>query len=395
MNSGTRAPVLPQFSWVGTVQKTPSFLKGVLGARNYLNLTSAYGWLKHETRSRADIPLRQRLRTWQRGFFAESAALYDLERNNPDEYLSDFTRATRCREINPHNEFFVHKMVLRSFLLAMGFRQPETVALLFRGQILSDPYGSNSRDIKPEELEDRLRASSRDHIVKPEGSASDGDVFLLQKRDGGFIRRRGTESLPFDLGAMLQQSKIGRALRDMTLIEERLAQAPFWDQLFPESANTIRLLTLWTPGEPTPFIARAVQRIGTAETVPTDSWSRGGISAPVDLVSGTLGQGKLHPSRASQRMAGQPLNHHPETGAQIGGATIPQWDQVKETVLRAAASLPFNPMAAWDVLVAPDGVPVILQASGDTDLHLLQVHGGLLADPRIRRFYQEVGALGR
>ena len=45
-------------------------------------------------------------------------------------------------------------------------------------------------------------------------------------------------------------------------------------------------------------------------------------------------------------------------------------------------------LASWDVLVASDGVPVIIDASGDSDINLLQVEGGLLADPRIRRFYE-------
>jgi hypothetical protein len=39
-------------------------------------------------------------------------------------------------------------------------------------------------------------------------------------------------------------------------------------------------------------------------------------------------------------------------------------------------------------------VPVILEANGNSDVNLLQVHGGLLADPRIRRFYQAFGVLG-
>ena len=82
------------------------------------------------------------------------------------------------------------------------------------------------------------------------------------------------------------------------------------------------------------------------------------------------------------------VTQHPITGAQVAGAVLPHWDRVRDTVLRAAASLPFNRIAGWDVLVASDDVPVIIEANGDTDINLLQVHGGLLADPRIRQFYE-------
>ena len=176
------------------------------------------------------------------------------------------------------------------------------------------------------------------------------------------------------------------------LIERRLEQGAFWRSLFPDSANTLRLLTLWTPGEPRPFVARAVQRIGTADTVPTDNWSGGGISAPVDLATGTLGAGRMHPLKGKR--AEQRFTEHPDTGARIAGAVLPGWEQVTDVVLRAAASVPFNRMAGWDILVDAEGVPVILEANGNSDVNLLQVHGGLLADPRIRRFYQAFGVLG-
>jgi hypothetical protein len=43
--------------------------------------------------------------------------------------------------------------------------------------------------------------------------------------------------------------------------------------------------------------------------------------------------------------------------------------------------------------VDSEGVPVILEANGNSDVNLLQVHGGLLAEPRIRRFYESYGVL--
>jgi hypothetical protein len=45
----------------------------------------------------------------------------------------------------------------------------------------------------------------------------------------------------------------------------------------------------------------------------------------------------------------------------------------------------------WDVLVDRAGVPVILEANANPDVNLLQVHGGLLRDPRVRRFYAAFG----
>jgi len=385
---------LPQFPRPGSV--TEGVFSRLLGPRIHQGLKTGYGWLKHEKNDRTSIPMSRKLQMWRHGFYAESAMLYDLPRNDPRNYLSDYARGARCGGINSHNDFFTHKLVLRSFLLAMGFRQPKTVALLFEGRVLSDPFGGEAQHIEPGELIRRLGASGRNFIVKPEDGPSGDDLFLLESRGGQLTRRRGRETTSFDIGSLLRQSEYGRGRGRMTLIEEQLEQGSFWQQLFPGTANSIRLLTLWIPGEPAPFIARAVQRIGTADTIPTDDWSGGGISAPIDLVSGTLGKGRrLNPSPSGGGLAGQPLTHHPDTGIEIAGAVVPGWGRVQDTVLRAAASLPFNRMAGWDVLMATDGEPVITEADGNSDISLLQVHGGLLADPRVHRFYQELGALGR
>jgi Sugar-transfer associated ATP-grasp len=336
---------------------------------------------------------------WRRGFFAESATIYDLPRNDPSEYLSDYQHFVRCGRINAWDGFYTHKLGLRSLLLAMGFQQAETAAYIHERRILASPFSESARYVSLEELLTQLAAGTgpSHYIVKPEDGWCGEDIFLLTFRDGQFTRRRGQNQEPFDfdsyMGAL--EERADRERRDVSgvLIEGRLEQGAFWRGLFPDSANTLRLLTLWTPGDPQPFVARAVQRIGTADTVPTDNWSGGGISAPVDLASGTLGEGRMHPLKGKR--AQQRFTHHPDTGARIAGAVLPGWDRVMDTVLRAAASVPFNRMAGWDILVDAEGVPVILEANGNSDVNLLQVHGGLLAEPRIRRFYAAFGVLGQ
>jgi hypothetical protein len=288
-------------------------------------------------------------------------------------------------------------------------RQVETVAVLMTDRILGDPFGPRRGDMTPEALLERLlEGGDAGFIVKPEDGWCGEEIFLLAAENGRLVRRRGRESEPFDIEAFLAADRPSYGGPPSAyLVERRLGQAPFWAGLFAGSANTIRALTLWTPGEPAPFLARAVQRIGTADTVPTDNWSGGGISAPIDPVTGRLGLGRMHPLTGAR--PGHRFTHHPDTGAPIAGAVVPGWAAIRATVLRAAASVPFNRMAGWDVLVAAGtelgtesgtevdteldtepGTPVLLEANGNSDVNLLQVHGGLLAEPAIRRFYQTV-----
>jgi hypothetical protein len=365
--------------------------------RLYQIARSSYHWAKHERKARTGLPFQTKLAMWRRGFFAESATIYDFPRNNPAEYLSDFQHFVRCGRINAWEGIYTRKLGLRAILLAMGFRQPETLAYIHERRILVDPFSDAARYISLDELLQRLATgdAGQGYIIKPEDGWCGEDIILLTCREGQFYRRRGRDEEAFDFDQYMAglEERARRERRDVSgvVIEPRLRQGAFWRALFPESANTIRLLTLWTLGEPAPFVARAVQRIGTADTVPTDNWSGGGISAPVDLDSGTLGDGRMHPLKGKRPE--QRFTSHPDTGTRIAGAVLPHWEGVVDAVLRAAASLPFNRMAGWDVLVDSEGVPVILEANGNSDVNLLQVHGGLLAEPRIRRFYESYGVL--
>jgi hypothetical protein len=388
-------PYFDYFRWDGNVEELPSTLRRMLGTRWYQTLQGSIQWVQHERKASSELPLGRKADMWRRGFFAESAIVYDFPTNDPAHYVSDYQHLWMGQLINAWEGFYDHKLGLRALLLAKGLRQPDTIGYLYEGLILAYPFGDASY-VSAEELIDRLTQAGEGArwIVKPEAGLRGEGLFMLQYREREFWIQRGREVQRFDLTAFLherQQQK--RRSPGALLIERRLEQAPFWRGLFPDSVNTMRVQTLWTPGTPAPFIARAVQRIGTVDTVPTDNWSGGGISAPVDLASGTLGEGRMHPLKAPPERRAQRFSQHPDTGAAIAGAVLPGWERVREVVLRAAASVPFNRMAGWDVLVDATGEPVILEANGNSDVNLLQVHGGLLAEPRIRQFYQEVGVL--
>lgn len=350
---------------------------------------TAYNWARHELRPAPPIPWNRRLAMWRRGFFAEATLLYDFPNNDPSEYLSDY-RHMRCEPLVAWRWLFKHKLALRAYLLSMGLRQPETVAYIHEGQIVADPFGGSPRAISPEELAALLRKDGSEYLVKPEDGGGGRDAFLLSCEQGNLVQRRGEVVQPLDLAVYLRKLA-SSGLPRATLVERRIEQAGVSHTLFPGSGNTVRVLTLWSAVDREPFIPHAVQRIGTRDTVPTDNWTGGGISAPVDLGSGRLGPGRMHPfkgKRTELRYAS-----HPDTGARIDGMVLPYWNRITETVLRAATALPFNRVAGWDVLVDRDEVPVILEANGNSDIDLHQVHGGLLRDSRTRRFFEVSGII--
>jgi hypothetical protein len=326
-----------------------------------------------------DARLAEKLRWWPRGFRVQSARLYGFPAGTPGDYVPDYIVSYQHERFNPAEALFDHKSARRAMLLAMGAPQVETVGLLWRGRAVLHPFSAGQRTMTGRELERWLVADGGEYVIKPESEGRGQRVALVRSEQGQLVRRYGASVTPYQL-----EECFGR----LTMIERRAQQAPFWHDLFPDSLNTIRVLTVWPEGERLPFAARAVQKIGTSASVPADNFARGGLAVPVDLATGRMGA-----ARAKLDVT-QPIARHPETGAQIEGAVLPAWRELLEDVVRIASGFPGDCFVGWDVFRDPAGRTVIVEANGGTTgVQILQIAGGLLRDPRVRRYYEQIGAL--
>jgi hypothetical protein len=80
-------------------------------------LISLLQFIRVELRTRHKLPLRKRIRSWQKGFFTEAYSLYDLDRNDPSQYLP----GTACLDYminDPHYRTLHNKL---SFSRLMEF----------------------------------------------------------------------------------------------------------------------------------------------------------------------------------------------------------------------------------------------------------------------------------
>jgi hypothetical protein len=326
-----------------------------------------------------DARLSEKLRWWPRGFRVQSARLYGFPAADPGEYVPDYIVGYRYGEFNPAEAFFDHKAARRAMLLAMGAPQVETVALLWRGRVVLQPFTPAHRAVTLEELDRWLVGDGGEFVVKPEGEGRGQRVTLVRSEGGRLVRQYGTSRGPHDLSECY-----GR----FTIIERRAEQAPFWRDLFPDTLNTLRLLTIWPEGARLPFVARAIQKIGTADSVPADNFARGGLAAPVDLETG-----RMEAARAKHDVTVS-IARHPETGALIEGVTLPGWQELLDDVVRIAAGFPGDCFVGWDVFRDAAERTVIVEANGGTTgVQILQIGGGLLRDPRVRAFYQAIDVL--
>jgi hypothetical protein len=334
------------------------------------------GLLRRELKSAAGrrVPLPTRLGLLRRGFLSESQVLYQLEKNRIDDYVSDTFRWLVSPFIVGAPYILDDKFVFTMTMEALGFPTPRLLAM----------YGGDGRLVTPAQTHTAATLlawveRSGTLVFKPRFGGGGIGLIFAQVKDG-VLHLNGAPASPGEL-----MNRLGRY---HYVAGEFVEQHPYAAAIAPGCTNTLRVLTMVQPSTGVPFIARAVHRFGTRATAPVDNFSRGGLSFAVEIESGTLGSGAPFPKEG--RVTYQ--DTHPESGVRVRGTEIPHWPAIKEALLRLAARLPADvPYVGWDVVVTPDGYR-ILEGNRYSDVNVLQLHGPMLPDPRIREFYEHHAA---
>ncbi len=326
------------------------------------------------------VPFRSRqFRWWRHGFLSRSAIVYQLDRNDPSLYVSDYRRYLRTRHMVHARlqDIINNKLSTHLLLQNLAIPTPPLFGVYYRGGV--HLYPSETRLEVPEYLA-QLPVGER-VFMKPLGGAEGKKLYSVHRvEDGLRINRQHVD--------IETASRMITAANRPLIIEDLVEQHPSQAELYPETTNTLRLLTMIDLETHEPFIVIAVQRIGSAASGNVDNWTQGGLSARIDLETGTL-------SKAARLPRGLELewfSTHPDSGAAIEGSPVPHWPEVKDVVLRAARAISFLEYVGWDVIVGPDG-PVVLEANINSGMNVLQVHQPLLADPRVRAYLRERGAV--
>jgi len=178
--------------------------------------------------------------------------------------------------------------LLSHALLGPDIALPELLALIERGRL----YPFRASTVADVNSLLRYCDGVGSVILKPSQGQKGGGVFRLESRGGVLSLNRS----PADRAAV--EKLIARL--DDYLVEAYETQAPYAMEIFPATANTVRIVTLCDVDSAQPFIAAAIHKFGTEETAPTDNWTRGALSAPIDLQTGRPWAARPETCRARQ-----------------------------------------------------------------------------------------------
>lgn len=330
-------------------------------------------WNK-ELRSKIKVNTIDKLKMLRKGFHGESKIIYQLSSNNYSNYISDYHRLY-SKFINKKYSFILNNKVIFAHTFKDFIKVPRSYALIEKGRII--PLESNLRDFAT--FIEHLN-SNKFGVLKPISGGGGKGVLILKVENGEIYvnnKLTTTEHLKNILESL-----------DDYFYSQFINQSEFSKSFNPTTLNSIRIVTMIDPKTNKAFIPIAVQRIGTNQSAPADNWTQGGISAEINIENGILGKGVTYPFNSNVTW----LDKHPDTGLNIEGVKIPEWNKIKETLLDVANKFPYIKYVGWDVVLTEQGVMVI-EGNNCSDVNLLQVHRPLLKDHKVRDFYKYHGII--
>lgn len=304
-----------------------------------------------------------------KGFSSDKNNIYELEKYSLKNYLSDFGR-NKTSKINGRYSIILDDKVIFKTLLKDYNVCPMTYGEIKNGKLYLE---KKAVDI---DMFLKLINEKKKVILKPLIGGGGKGIVKLEIKDGNIYFNKSVVSIE---ELFLKVKKLERYI-----ISEYLENGEYLKKIFNETCNTIRIITMIAPETNLPFIAIAIQKVGSSSTFPVDNVWNGGYTSKIDMETGRLGRVAYHTNK--NRIITWDVKHK-DSGKEIEGLVIENWDEVKKLILTLAKELSFIKYIGWDVLVSKNGIKVI-EGNNYSDVNFLQIHEPLLKNKRVRDFYK-------
>lgn len=130
------------------------------------------------------------------------------------------------------------------------------------------------------------------------------------------------------------------------IVEELIEQGEALAQFHPQSVNTVRAVTCLNSSNE-PEIQWCFLRMGMGGNH-TDNASGGGLQAMIDPETGII-------NSVGRDWKGDVHMTHPDTGVQLMGFKLPEWDKAMELLKKVSNVIPELRLVGWDLAYSKNG----------------------------------------
>lgn len=200
-------------------------------------------------------------------------------------------------------------------------------------------------------------------VVKPAtGSRGHGILVVVGRMDEKFRLASGELLSHADLVNHMRQITNGgfttRGTADRVLVERLIQPSAFYQRLYPDGIADVRVVTVRN----TPVAA--MLRVPARDSRGKANLHQGGIGIGIDLATGRT---------ASAAIRGRALQQHPDTGMDLLGLQLPEWDSILEIALAANVCIPLG-YAGVDICVDKIRGPMVLEINARPGLEIQNVN---------------------
>lgn len=311
-----------------------------------------------------NVSLYTRIKASLLGFTADEWVIFEFPNNNPKDYLSEYDRYLFRSKVRKYSIVFDNKLV---FYRLMKDLAPvcQLYAYKSNGNYYTEKSGFDQKSIIQRIKENVI-------IVYKELSCGGGGkgFLLIDYRDNQFRINRKNATLE-EVSLLFEKS-------DNYLLEQYCKQSDFENELFEQTVNTLRIITIDDSNDIQ--VAAVMQRIGANYEACADNASLGGLFCDVDLNTGELSSAFSYSKDLLFDESGNKnvFEFHPTTGKPLKGKRIPNFDYIKSEACRIHRSISFTgaKFVAWDFALTQEGY-IVIEGNASSGMKFVQFHRGM------------------
>lgn len=284
-----------------------------------------------------DFELERRDKSFRDSFLGVSEQHYYLELLNPVKYY-----------IFARNKYAAHKMFEKA-----GIKTSELYCYY-------EPIGcvSDSSEVATN-VKDAVR------ILKSKGVTQCVIKATEESHGDNVIVVNAIEYLEDDCELHLFNGnvvKLSNVLKgEPRIFESVIHQTEQFAKLNASSVNTIRFMTTLYPDGSARIIATFI-KIGRAGRCVDNAGGGGNVDVCVDVESGEI---KCAIQYDGLRKITE-IDRHPDSGAQLNGVIVENWDAIKAEVIKFQQAFPWCKAAGWDIAITDEG-PLVIEVNDNWD----------------------------
>lgn len=279
----------------------------------------------------------------------------NVERNTYMNYAPFMIRRNYLNhDRNIHNSTCIlrNKLYFDIFARSIGISVPQIIAFYSQNKLYSVANGFKEITFK-----DLAMMGNRTLFCKEMDGECGAGIFKL-KIENKKLYYNGKGISSAELEIMIKESEY--------IFQELVVQHSRMSELYPDSINTMRMITVRSLKDNKIHLMPSILRIGANGSF-VDNTSQGGIAVGFDLESGRLNKYGFHKPQFGRR-----IEIHPNSGIRLNEFIIPFIKEAEEKAIFFHSMLKDIHSVGWDIAIGEDG-PIFIEGNDNWEINGPQV----------------------